>query len=150
MHGKKICQINRVKNSFDRNTLCTIISALVLSKLFYCSTVWSNTTAANIKKLQANHHQNQEIWAYNTCVRQDQMATSKRASSLQRHHNDILGSSRAWLPHTCVSLSRSTSLFTIITLETVTPWYSSKKDKVWPTTFSLQSSQYLEQFRQRL
>ena len=49
----KLCQINRVKNSFDRNTLCTIISALVLSKLFYCSTVWSNTTAANIKKLQA-------------------------------------------------------------------------------------------------
>ena len=36
----KLCQINRV-------------SALVLSKLFYCSTVWSNTTATNIKKLQA-------------------------------------------------------------------------------------------------
>ena len=49
----KRCQINRVKNSFDRDTLCTIISALVLSKLFYCSTVWSNTTATNIKKLQA-------------------------------------------------------------------------------------------------
>ena len=49
----KLCQINRVKNSFDGNTLCTIISALVLSKLFYCSTVWSNTTATNIKKLQA-------------------------------------------------------------------------------------------------
>ena len=47
----KLCQINRVKNSFDSNTLCTIISALVLIKLFYCSTVWSNTTAANIKKL---------------------------------------------------------------------------------------------------
>ena len=30
-----------------------IISALVLSKLFYCSAVWSNTTATNIKKLQA-------------------------------------------------------------------------------------------------
>ena len=48
-----LCQINRVKNSFDRDTLRTIISALVLSKLFYCSTVWSNTTATNIKKLQA-------------------------------------------------------------------------------------------------
>lgn len=44
---------NRVTNSFDRNTLRTIISALVLSKLFYTSTVWSNTTDANIKKLQA-------------------------------------------------------------------------------------------------
>ena len=49
----KLCQIDRVKNSFDRDTLCTIISALVLSKLFYSSTVWSNTTATNIKKLQA-------------------------------------------------------------------------------------------------
>ena len=34
-------------------TLRTIISALVLRKLFYCSTVWSNTTATTIKKLQA-------------------------------------------------------------------------------------------------
>ena len=49
----KLCQINRVKNSYDRDSLCTIISALVLSKLFYCSTVWSNRTATNIKKLQA-------------------------------------------------------------------------------------------------
>ena len=49
----KLCQINRVKNSFERDTLCTIISPLALSKLFYCSTVWSSTTATNIKKLQA-------------------------------------------------------------------------------------------------
>ena len=48
----KLCQINRVKNSFDRDTLRTIISALVPSKLFYFSTVWSNTNATNIKKLQ--------------------------------------------------------------------------------------------------
>ena len=37
----KICQINRVKNSFDRDTLRAIIFALVLSKFYYCSTVWS-------------------------------------------------------------------------------------------------------------
>ena len=49
----KLCQINRVKNSFDRDTLRTIISTLVLSKLLYCSTVCSNTTATNIKELQA-------------------------------------------------------------------------------------------------
>ena len=49
----KLCQINRVKNSFDKDTLRTIISTLVLRKLFYCSTVWSNATATNIKKLQA-------------------------------------------------------------------------------------------------
>ena len=49
----KLCQINGVKNSYDRDTLRTIISALILSKLFYCSTVWSNTTATKIEKLQA-------------------------------------------------------------------------------------------------
>ena len=30
-----------------------IISSLIISKLMYCSTVWSNTSATNIKKLQA-------------------------------------------------------------------------------------------------
>jgi hypothetical protein len=30
-----------------------IINALVMSKLYYCSTVWSNTSATNIKKLRA-------------------------------------------------------------------------------------------------
>ena len=48
----KLCQINRVKNSFDSNTLPLIISASVMSKLFYCSTVWSNTANSNVKKLQ--------------------------------------------------------------------------------------------------
>ena len=48
----KLSQINRVKHSFDKETLTLIISALVISKLTYCSTVWSNTSATNIKKLQ--------------------------------------------------------------------------------------------------
>lgn len=49
----KLCQINRVKNNFDKSTLPLIISALVMSKLLYCSMVWSNTTAMNVKKIQA-------------------------------------------------------------------------------------------------
>ena len=49
----KLCQINRVKDSFDRDSLRLIINALVMSKLYYCSTVWSNTSATNIKKLRA-------------------------------------------------------------------------------------------------
>ena len=49
----KHCQINSLKKSFDSNTLCTIIAALIISKLFYCSTVWPNTAAANVKKFQA-------------------------------------------------------------------------------------------------
>ena len=39
-------QINRVKHIFYKR-------ALVFSKLFYCSSVWSNTTPANLDKLQA-------------------------------------------------------------------------------------------------
>ena len=46
-------QINRVKHTFDRQTLITIINFLVFGKLFYCSNVWSNTSQTNINKLQA-------------------------------------------------------------------------------------------------
>ena len=49
----KLCQINRVKDSLDKGTLFLIISALVLSKLYYCLSVWSNTSATNVNKLQA-------------------------------------------------------------------------------------------------
>ena len=50
----KLCQIHRVKNSFDQKTLL-IISALVIIKLLhYSTTVWANTRAPKIvKKLQA-------------------------------------------------------------------------------------------------
>ena len=47
----KLCQINRVKNSFDGRTLEQLISSLAL-KMLYFSTVWSNTSTTNIKKLQ--------------------------------------------------------------------------------------------------
>lgn len=48
----KLRQINRVKDSFDPKTLKLIVSSLVFSKMTYCSTVWSNSAASNIKKLQ--------------------------------------------------------------------------------------------------
>ena len=47
-----ICQINRVKHLFDARTLERVIIALVFSKLYYCSPVWSNTSKKNISKLQ--------------------------------------------------------------------------------------------------
>ena len=47
----RLGQINRVKHFFDKNTLIIIINALVFSKLFYCSSVWSNTTQSNLDKL---------------------------------------------------------------------------------------------------
>ena len=48
-----LCQINCVKYLFDKDTLVTIISSLVFSKLLYCSSVWANTTKKNIELLQA-------------------------------------------------------------------------------------------------
>ena len=49
----KRCQINRVKRSFDKETLELLITSLVLNKMLYCSSVWSNTTLQNINKLQS-------------------------------------------------------------------------------------------------
>jgi len=37
----------------DKHALIIIINAEVFHKLFYCSSVWSNTTQANLDKLQA-------------------------------------------------------------------------------------------------
>ena len=48
----KLYQINRVKESVDKETLKLLISSLVFSKMLYCSTVWSNTSTQNINKLQ--------------------------------------------------------------------------------------------------
>ena len=48
-----LTQINRAKHVFDKDLLITIIKILVFSKMFYCSSVWSNTSVTNINKLQA-------------------------------------------------------------------------------------------------
>ena len=40
-------------NGIIMDTLCLMVSSLVMGKLFYCSSVWSNTTSKNVKKLQA-------------------------------------------------------------------------------------------------
>jgi hypothetical protein len=48
----KLRQIGRVKHNFDQSTLATVIDTLVMSKINYCSTVWSNTSDINIKKIQ--------------------------------------------------------------------------------------------------
>ena len=47
-----LSQINRIKDLLERNTLINVINALVFSKLYYCSSVWSSTTKKNISKLQ--------------------------------------------------------------------------------------------------
>ena len=47
-----LCQINRIKHILDRQTLITMFDALVFSKLYYCSSVWANTSKKNLEKLQ--------------------------------------------------------------------------------------------------
>ena len=47
----KLYQINRAKNSFAPKTLCEVVSSLVINKMLYCSSVRSNTSASNVKKL---------------------------------------------------------------------------------------------------
>ena len=49
----KLCQINRVKDSFNSDTLTLVIVTLIISRLLYCSCVWSNTSSSNLKKIQA-------------------------------------------------------------------------------------------------
>ena len=47
----RLCQINRVKHVFDQKTLKLVINALVFSRLFYCSSVWSNTAKKNVSTI---------------------------------------------------------------------------------------------------
>jgi len=50
----RLAQINRVKHFLiDKNTLLTVIHALVFSKMYYCSNVWADITNKNVRKLQA-------------------------------------------------------------------------------------------------
>ena len=49
----RLAQINWVKNCLHKNTLLTVVHALVFSKMYYCSNVWANTTNKNVRKLQA-------------------------------------------------------------------------------------------------
>ena len=48
-----LAQINRVKHCLDKNTLLTVIHALVFNDMYYCSNVWANITNKNVRKLQA-------------------------------------------------------------------------------------------------
>ena len=43
----KLYQINRVKESSDRETLRLLIISLVFSKMLYCSTIWARCSKAD-------------------------------------------------------------------------------------------------------
>lgn len=45
----KLIQINRIKHLIDTNTFRLLLGSFVFSKLYECSSVWSNTSKRNIK-----------------------------------------------------------------------------------------------------
>ena len=48
----QLVQISRIKHLLDKKTLLLLINNFVFSKLFYCSSVWGNTSKRNLHKLQ--------------------------------------------------------------------------------------------------
>ena len=48
----QLVQISRIKHLLDKKTLLFLINSFVFSKLFYCSSVWGNTSKRNLHKLQ--------------------------------------------------------------------------------------------------
>ena len=46
----KLTLINRIKHLLDKKTPLLLLNAFIFSRLFYCSTVWSNTSKSNLKK----------------------------------------------------------------------------------------------------
>ena len=48
----QLVQIGRIKHLLDGKTLFLLINSFVFSKLFYCSSVWGNTSKRNLHKLQ--------------------------------------------------------------------------------------------------
>jgi len=50
--NSSMCQLNRIRNKLPPRIRKDLAQTLVLSHLDYCSPVWGNTTAKNIKRLQ--------------------------------------------------------------------------------------------------
>lgn len=48
----KLSQLSRIRFAFNKDLLETIVNALGFSKMYYCSSVWSSTSACNGHKLQ--------------------------------------------------------------------------------------------------
>ena len=49
----RLSQIDWARKCFTKETLSLLMPALVMNKLLYCSSVWSNTSAKKINKLQS-------------------------------------------------------------------------------------------------
>ena len=71
-----LCQINRAKHVLNKNLL-NVIEALVFSKLYYRSSLWSNTSCSNISRLQRSP---------GLCS-----TSTKQQREIRPHHPDIKG-----------------------------------------------------------
>ena len=49
---KQLLQISRIKQLLDKKRLLLLMNSFVFSILFYCSSVWGNTSKRNLCKLQ--------------------------------------------------------------------------------------------------
>ena len=85
----KLSQINRVKKSFDKETLQLLIVSVVFSKMLYCSSVWSNTAAQNFKKntvdsklCMQDHYELKEIRLCDTIASSSELAPCSRTITI--------------------------------------------------------------------
>ena len=70
-------QKSRVKHVFRKDILVTIINSLMFSKLYYCSSVWSNTSACNILEFCCSHSfRDNEVRSCNSSPEKPDMVTS--------------------------------------------------------------------------
>jgi len=81
-----LCQINRVKHILDKKFLIKKVNALVFSRLYYCSSVWGNTSEKNIAKLQnvQNFAAPIEVRSYNASSRTVRLVASASDVKIKR------------------------------------------------------------------
>ena len=48
----QLVKISRIKHLWDKKTLLLLINSFIFRKLFYCSSVWGNTSKRNLHILQ--------------------------------------------------------------------------------------------------
>ena len=104
----RLAQINRVKHCLDKNTLLTVIHALVFSKMYYCSNVWANITNKNVRKLQAVQNfacrivsGEKKIWSCNTSLKKACLGGLLRSTVLSPSYYGLQmhDRSRPWISY---------------------------------------------------
>ena len=91
MFTLRLIRINRIKHLLDRKTLPLLINAFVFRKLFYCSTLWSNTSSTNVKKLH--------LFYFNLLLQLFQNYAGSTVLGLRKYDHIFEGlKSLRWLP----------------------------------------------------